>query len=351
MALTQMQGSQLALTQMQVSQLASTQMQGSQLALTQTQVSQLYVSIFGRASEGEGNTYWQNDPASTDMTTTANIMLDTPAAATYFGASLDSDADFVAHIYTNTLGKSHADDSAGQDYWIGRLAAGVSKGQMVNELISAAQAPENAGAAQNMFMNQVAVSDYCAENIATADVNDLSAFTAYIAGVTDDAAMVRAAQADMLADAGQAFTLTTGIAALQDAQDAVSGFLVTAAEDAFDDAGFEVPVTLEAGVNIATAASDIFLADADDASITNFNLLGDDTLFIGSDFTFNAGDLADDGDNTVLEVFLTESAGNTVITMETETWSSNSAEPENAITLTGVALDDVVLADGFIDAA
>jgi hypothetical protein len=29
------------------------------MALTKTQVSQLYVSIFGRASEGEGNTFWQ----------------------------------------------------------------------------------------------------------------------------------------------------------------------------------------------------------------------------------------------------------------------------------------------------
>ena len=29
--------------------------------LTQTQVSQLYVSIFGRASEGEGNAYWSSE--------------------------------------------------------------------------------------------------------------------------------------------------------------------------------------------------------------------------------------------------------------------------------------------------
>lgn len=30
------------------------------MALTQEQVSQLYVAIFNRASEGEGNEYWQD---------------------------------------------------------------------------------------------------------------------------------------------------------------------------------------------------------------------------------------------------------------------------------------------------
>ena len=72
--------------------------------LTQTQVSQLYVSIFGRASEGEGNTYWQT--TQDDMVVAADTMLATGAAKDYFGATLDDDQAFIEFIYENTLGKT-----------------------------------------------------------------------------------------------------------------------------------------------------------------------------------------------------------------------------------------------------
>lgn len=183
------------------------------MALSKTQVSQLYVSIFGRASEGAGNTYWQADAAN--MTEAANKMLATSAAATYFGTTLDDNAAFIKHIYLNTLGKTYAQDTTGVDYWVAELAAGKSRGEVVNAFIVAAQAPENAGAAQDMFNNKVAVSDYCADNIATADVADLSAFTAYISSVTSDDATVTAAKTSIDAAKpapGQTYTLTTGSA-------------------------------------------------------------------------------------------------------------------------------------------
>jgi len=40
--------------------------------LTQTEVSQLYVSLLGRASEGDGNAYWMN---ATNMAEAAGSML------------------------------------------------------------------------------------------------------------------------------------------------------------------------------------------------------------------------------------------------------------------------------------
>ena len=42
------------------------------MALTKTQISKLYVAIFGRASEGEGNLYWQQQNG--DISTIANEM-------------------------------------------------------------------------------------------------------------------------------------------------------------------------------------------------------------------------------------------------------------------------------------
>lgn len=133
------------------------------MALTQTQVSQLYVSIFGRASEGEGNTYWQtNQP---DMVTTANVMLDTDAAKDYFGATLDDNEDFIAFIYENTLGKTQTEDPDGVAYWVAELESGKSKGEVVTALVNAATDSENAGDAQDQFNNRVDVSNYCADNI------------------------------------------------------------------------------------------------------------------------------------------------------------------------------------------
>ena len=107
-------------------------------ALTKTQVSQLYIGVFGRASEGEGNSYWQTDTNSTSMTATANVMLDTEAAKTYFGSTLDSNQLFIEHIYLNTLGKTFAEDPGGVNYWVFELDGGKTKGEVIAALITAA---------------------------------------------------------------------------------------------------------------------------------------------------------------------------------------------------------------------
>lgn len=134
------------------------------MALTKTQVSELYVAIFNRASEGEGNQYWQGlDGSAAEI---AALMLATPAAQAYFGDSLDSDQAFIEHIYLNTLGKTYEDDAEGIDYWVGRLEAGEDRGALIAELVVAAQHPDFAGtAAQQQFLNRVEVSDYTADTL------------------------------------------------------------------------------------------------------------------------------------------------------------------------------------------
>ena len=54
------------------------------MALTKTQVSELYVAIFNRTSEGEGNTYWQTSESDIKA---AEFMLDSQDAKDYFGTS------------------------------------------------------------------------------------------------------------------------------------------------------------------------------------------------------------------------------------------------------------------------
>lgn len=163
--------------------------------LTQTQVSQLYVSIFGRASEGEGNAYWCT--TQSDITIAANTMLATGAAQSYFGATLNDNQAFIEFIYENTLGKTYAEDPDGVNYWVDELSNGKSKGKVIATLINAAMDPQWTGlAAQDQFINKVAVCNYTALTIATVpDVNDLSAFVGFIENVTDNPTTVNASKA------------------------------------------------------------------------------------------------------------------------------------------------------------
>lgn len=186
------------------------------MALTQTQVSQLYVSIFGRASEGSGNTYWQS--AQSSMTAAAAAMLATDAAKDYFGATLNNNQAFIEFIYNNTLGKTLADDPAGIAYWVSELAAGKSKAEVVATLIVAAQDPANAGTAQTQFNNKVAVSNYTADHINA--FTDYAKFVAFIDDVDATNASVVEGKAEVDAvvaqDTGKAFYLTAN-------QDGITG--------------------------------------------------------------------------------------------------------------------------------
>ena len=188
------------------------------MALTTTQVSQLYVSIFGRVSEGSGNTFWKTE--ATNMTTTAEAMFALDNVATFFGVSNYTSATnvrtVVEAIYLNLFAKAPADDTAGITYWIGKVTTdGQTLGSVVADLIAAAQLTANAGNAQDQFNNKVALSDYAANNL-TAHTTD-AAFQAFSANVDHTAASLVTAKALVLAavpyvaNPGSTFTLTTGI--------------------------------------------------------------------------------------------------------------------------------------------
>jgi endonuclease/exonuclease/phosphatase family metal-dependent hydrolase len=171
--------------------------------LDQTQISQLYVAIFGRASEGEGNIYWQSQ---SDMAIAAATMLDTQAAKDYFGANLNTNQAFIEHIYWNTLKKSIADDSEGIDYWVGMLEAGTSRGSVVAALVGVIKDyapdgpyydPDDAAtvAAYNQFINRVEVSNYMAENVYdTPDNWEIATAFNHELVVTDDPTTVTSAK-------------------------------------------------------------------------------------------------------------------------------------------------------------
>ncbi len=177
----------------------------AQAQLSQEQVSQLYVAIFGRASEGEGNTFWQT--YQPDIISTANAMLATEAAQNYFGSSLNSNQAFIEHIYLLTLNKTNTDDPNGVAYWVGELGKGKSRGEVVATLVGVIKeyAPgglyynpndEKTIAAYNQFTNRVTVCNYMADTIYPLPANWATATQFGPGGlnVTFDGATVAAAR-------------------------------------------------------------------------------------------------------------------------------------------------------------
>ncbi len=197
------------------------------MALKQTQVSQLYVAIFNRASEGEGNKYWIGQNKS--VADTATAMLATGAAKEYFGTSLNTNQAFVEHIYKNTFNKTIAEDSAGIAYWVGQLNSGKSQGEVIEAIIVAAQLPSNAGSAQTQFNNRTEVSNFYANSIEKAPSNlATSKFDAAGLNVTDSAASVTNAKTKITEEATSGKEGVTSF--LKVGQDNVTG---TADNDTF----------------------------------------------------------------------------------------------------------------------
>jgi hypothetical protein len=125
---------------------------------------------------------------------------------------------------------------------------------------------------------------------------------------------------------------------------------IKAAGDAFTAHDMVQPVALT-GTAVATAGSDIYVAGKVDASILNFALLGNDSLYVGSQYTLNTGKLTT-GNNAVLEAFVAASGNDTTIKLEKTAFGSNAATPEViTITLTGVDATKVHMTNGIITVA
>lgn len=174
--------------------------------MTQTEISELYVAIFNRASEKEGNEFWQQYNSHSDA---AQAMLSTSDAISYFGDNLNSNQAFVEHIYLNTLNKTNEIDSEGISYWTNLLNNGKSRGEVVSGLIDAIDsfAPNGLNydstdsvtiASYNQFSNRVTISDYTAQTVFSVPDNYSTSMNfKYDLSVTDDITTITTAQASM----------------------------------------------------------------------------------------------------------------------------------------------------------
>lgn len=107
------------------------------MSISQSQISSLYISLFGRVSEGSGSKYWLNLANSKNLNVSdiANAMLKTDAAKEFFSGNIDSSEAFISHIYKNTLNKDANMDKEGKAFWIDKLNNGMDRSIIISELL------------------------------------------------------------------------------------------------------------------------------------------------------------------------------------------------------------------------
>lgn len=185
--------------------------------------------------------------------------------------------------------------------------------------------------AQGEFDDLTGTNETAANNIVTAT----AAHEAAEKAVTD--------LADLVADWEEAAALETEYANLIDTQ--------TEAQAAFTANGFVAPEALT-GTLAATSGSDIYVlgaASVNAATITSFGRSGTDSIYLGTDFKLNEGEL-EDGDNAAMEVFFVQNGTRAEIHVEKAAYGSDSGDV-TVITLVGVDADDLQFNNGVITVA
>lgn len=168
-------------------------------------VSQLYVSLFGRAPDGEGLGYWVGQlNAGQTMAQVANAMFATAPARAYY-PSFQTNGEIIKSFYTNVFGVTT--DTEGEAFWTAKLNGGESAGSVISQIIAAALANTAASGAtaKATLQNKVAVAQWYGESNGS-----IAGATTILAGVTADAASVTTAKTGGV-QSGQTFTLTTAI--------------------------------------------------------------------------------------------------------------------------------------------
>jgi hypothetical protein len=156
-----------------------------------TQVSQLYVSLFGRAPDGEGLGFWVTKLANgTSLSQIAQEMFAVDAARAYYPA-FATNGEIIATFYKNVLGRSEAE---GEAFWTAKMNAAANKGdvflELINVIVNFADTTNADGMkSKALFNNKVAVAQYYGEQMGSVE-----GATAVLAGVTDDVATVAAAK-------------------------------------------------------------------------------------------------------------------------------------------------------------
>lgn len=256
-------------------------------------VQQMYVAYFGRPADTAGLDYWTNvveANAGATAAVSAAFAASPEYIVTYFG---QTNTQIVNNIYQNLFGRDA--DAAGRTYWANLLTNGTIKvDTIVAEVAKAAlttdaEAVENKVAASTAF---TAALDTTAENAGYQGNSALTLAKAFIKTVTTDATLATAiapanltAQVAAVVKAGTPFTLSSGLAAVEAADDNLADFLeanefatATAAASAISTAETAAIAAVDAevgGVAYTGATSSVQAALIADQRTANTKALAD----------------------------------------------------------------------------
>ena len=134
------------------------------MALTSKDINALYITLFNRIAEGDGQQYWLNvaNKNNLEIKDVAAAMLATGPSKEYFSGK-ESNEDFINHIYTNLFSKDKGKDPEGVAFWAKSLYNGNSREVVVSELLKAAEhgsySDADAVRAQNLYLNKLKVAE------------------------------------------------------------------------------------------------------------------------------------------------------------------------------------------------
>jgi hypothetical protein len=255
-----------------------------------TEISQLYVSLFGRAPDGEGLGFWVNSYSKGNtLASIAQSMYDTAPARAYYPL-FATPSEIVTTFYTNVLGR--APDAEGLAFWVKEYGASATQGAFFSKLISNVVNYSGTDAAgvtsKSLFANKVAVAQYYGEQNGT-----VAGAASALNGVTAVAASVDTAKAAIVNTvvSGQTFTLTTGVDTLTGTTgndsfvgviDTGSGSLTSV--DTINGSGGTDTLSVRI-TDIATAATS-------SPSLTSIEVITIDNDDVTGEVTFNTGSVA-----------------------------------------------------------
>ncbi len=202
----------------------------------------LYVAYFNRPADTGGLTYWEGvlEANGGDLSTVSASFSTSAEYTAIYGNK--SNEEIVDAIYQNLFGRPA--EATGKAYWVEQLnLKGFTIDEAVKIIGDAAQ-----GSDATAYGNKVkaataftAALDTATEIAGYAGADALALAKAFLAGITTDASYAAAVAPTALNEtiagvvhAGTPFALTTALASLDAANDALTAFLVTA--DGDDDA-------------------------------------------------------------------------------------------------------------------
>lgn len=148
--------------------------------LSDLDIIKVYYTMFGRAPDLEGFNYWRQEAATQgwDIADLVNRFLELPIVQEAGYAPQQSDSDYITKLYANLFGK--APDDGG--YWQGRLDQGLSRGDLLGQMVQAALGTPEGTPGKGTVLNKLSFSQYIVDLQAA---NGISLDAADLAGWTD----------------------------------------------------------------------------------------------------------------------------------------------------------------------